>query len=137
MPLLVLSPVLQEVLSRDLAIGWMLPLHLAEAGQGAPEVWEVEIPRFVMVGKMPQRLPVRLGLDRRKGGVGKLPDVLPAPFRGLSGSSDRHEQAERDRHQVPFQHGLAPSLPAEPVGTAREPMRAVRCGLIDASSFLW
>jgi hypothetical protein len=134
----VLSQVFQEVLSSGLDVGRILPRHLAEAGQGAPEVWEVEIPCCVVMGKMPQRLPVRQDLDRRKGGVGELPDVLPAPFRGLNGRSDRHEQAERDRHKIPFQHGLAP-LPSCRTGRhrARADARAMRRGLIDASRFLW
>jgi hypothetical protein len=47
-----------EVSPGDLGIGWVAPLDLAESGQGAAQMGDVEVPLRIVVREVSQLLPV-------------------------------------------------------------------------------
>jgi hypothetical protein len=74
---------LTEVPPSGLGVGRVAPFDLTESGERIAQVWDVEVPVCIVMGEVPHLFPLGCSFDRREGGIGELPDVLPAPFRGL------------------------------------------------------
>lgn len=55
-----------EVSSRILFPCGFTPFDLTDSGQGVAQMGDVEVPLCVVVRKVPQRLPLGCGLDRRE-----------------------------------------------------------------------
>jgi hypothetical protein len=76
-----------EVPPGSLGVARVAPFDLIESGERIAEVRDVEVPVCVMMGEVPHLFPFGCRFDRRKGGIWKLPDILPAPLRSVGGSS--------------------------------------------------
>jgi hypothetical protein len=72
-----------KMLPCDLGVGCIAPFHMVKPRHCVAQVWNIEVPIFVMMGKVPHGLPFKRGFNYREGGIGKLPDVLPGPFRSI------------------------------------------------------
>jgi hypothetical protein len=124
-----------EVSPGDLGIGRVTPLDLSEPGQRVAQVRDIQVPACIMMGEVPQLPPFSCGLDRSKGGIRKLPDVLPAPLRAFGGRSGQQEQTKQDPEETSHPHLASIRLPAAPISSAAGLDGAARA--FDASPFLW
>jgi hypothetical protein len=95
-----------------LSVGSVAPLDLIESGQRIAQVRDIDVPICLVMGEMPQRLSVGQCLDCREGGIRKLPDVLAAPRRGMSGRSSQDQETNQHSKDPSRSHGSSPLLAA-------------------------
>ena len=112
-----------------LSVGGIAPLDLIESRERIAQVRDVEAAVHVVMGEMPQRLSVGHRLDRREGGIRKLPDVLAAPRRGMSGRSSQDQEANQHSKDPSRSHDSSPLLAASQLSPCLKATRPPRDSL--------
>jgi hypothetical protein len=124
-----------QVAPGGLSVSSVAPFDLIESGQRIAQVRDIDVPICIVMGEMPQRLSVRHRFDRREGGIRKLPDVLAAPRRGMSGRSSQDQEANQYSKDPSRSHGSSPLLAASHLSPCLKATRP-RARFVDASRFL-